>query len=158
MGYDDKVEKVTISNRVTETPVVFVTSQYGYSANMERIMKNQAFADRDRQSYLVSRKTMEVNPRHPIVSELAKRAMDDPDSMMCATWPGFSTTPPSCSRPLTWTASTSSQRSRCRKTKTKTTLTTMKTTPSRRTLSSRISRRSRTTATIPPRTTSDCCE
>jgi len=78
--YGDKVEKVTISNRVKESPVVLVTSQYGYSANMERIMKNQAFSDRGKTGYLASKKTMEVNPRHPIITELARRAADTPDS------------------------------------------------------------------------------
>merc|ERR1712159_796093 len=43
--YGDQVEKVTISNRIESTPCVLVTSQYGYSANMERIMKSQAFSD-----------------------------------------------------------------------------------------------------------------
>merc|ERR1711871_198194 len=77
--YGDKVEKITVSNRVVDTPCLLVTSQYGYSANMERIMQSQAFADNKRSQYLVSKKTMEINPRHPIVIELKKRAEETPD-------------------------------------------------------------------------------
>merc|ERR1712087_728991 len=65
--------KVAISNRVESTPCILVTSQYGYSANMERIMKSQAFSDAKRSSYLFSKKTWEINPRHPIIVELNKR-------------------------------------------------------------------------------------
>jgi len=68
-----------ISNRIESTPCVLVTSQYGYSANMERIMKSQAFADNQRNSFLFSRKTMEINPRHPIIIELNKRIANDAD-------------------------------------------------------------------------------
>merc|ERR550537_736919 len=78
--YGDKVEKITVSNRVVDTPCLLVTSQYGYSANMERIMQSQAFADNKRTSYLVSKKTMEINPRHPIIIELKKRAEESPDN------------------------------------------------------------------------------
>merc|ERR1712199_132549 len=77
--YGDKIEKVTISNRVEATPCILVTSQYGYSANMERIMKSQAFSDAKRSSYLFSKKTMEINPRHPIIVELNKRVSGDGD-------------------------------------------------------------------------------
>jgi len=71
--YGDKVEKVMVSNRVTETPCVLVTGQYGWSANMERIMKAQTFADMDKQQYMLSKKTMEINPRHPLIKEMAAR-------------------------------------------------------------------------------------
>jgi len=73
--YGDKVEKVTVSNRLATTPCVLVTSQFGYSANMERIMKSQAFADPTRAAVLGSRKIMEVNPRSPIVAELKSRVL-----------------------------------------------------------------------------------
>merc|ERR1711959_606400 len=75
-----KVEKVVISTRVVESPAVLVTSKYGYSANIERIMKSQAFADQKQASYMMSKKTMEVNPRHPIVTELNKLLKDNADS------------------------------------------------------------------------------
>jgi len=78
--YGDKVEKIAVSNRVVDTPCLLVTSQYGYSANMERIMQSQAFADNKRTSYLVSKKTMEINPRHPIIIELKKRSEESPDN------------------------------------------------------------------------------
>merc|ERR1712054_198795 len=74
------VEKVVISTRVVESLAVLVTSKYGYSANMERIMKSQAFADQKQASYMMSKKTMEVNPRHPIVIELNKQLKDDAES------------------------------------------------------------------------------
>merc|ERR1719316_2498632 len=78
--YSESVEKIAVSARLQDTPCIFVTSQYGYSANMERIMQSQAFADNKRTSYLVSKKTMEINPRHPIIIELKKRAEENPDS------------------------------------------------------------------------------
>ncbi len=65
-----------MSNRITTSPCVLVTSQYGYSANMERIMKSQAFADPSKATHLISRKTMEINPRHPIIAELKRRAAE----------------------------------------------------------------------------------
>jgi len=75
--YGDKIEKVKISTRIEDTPVILVSSQYGYSANMERIMRNQAFADPKRGAYLSSKKTMEINPRHPILNKLLARVEDD---------------------------------------------------------------------------------
>jgi len=78
--YGDKVEKVVISNRLSSTPCMLVTSQYGYSANMERIMKSQAFADPSRTAYMGSKKTMEINPRHPLVTEINKRVGENAES------------------------------------------------------------------------------
>ena len=68
--YGDKVEKVTVSTRLASSPCVLVTGQYGYSANMERIMKAQAFADPSRSKYMVAKRIMEINPRHPIMAQL----------------------------------------------------------------------------------------
>jgi len=65
-----KVEKVEISKRLTESPVVVVTSQFGYSAQQERVMKAQAFQNKDQLSMMSGRKTLEINPNHPVVADL----------------------------------------------------------------------------------------
>merc|ERR1711990_1253102 len=70
----DKVEKVLLSQRIDSSPCVLVTSEYGWSANMERIMKAQALRDSSTSNYMVSKKTLELNAKHQIVDELRKKA------------------------------------------------------------------------------------
>merc|ERR1712207_91653 len=72
-----KVEKVEISKRLTESPVVVVTSQFGYSAQQERVMKAQSFQNKDQISMMSGRKTLEVNPNHPVVVDLLSKVKAD---------------------------------------------------------------------------------
>lgn len=74
---DNKVEKVVVSNRLVESPCCIVTSQYGWTANMERIMKAQALRDTSTMGYMAAKKHLEINPDHPIVENLRQKAEAD---------------------------------------------------------------------------------
>ncbi|KAM3861229.1 heat shock protein HSP 90-beta isoform 1-T1 [Diretmus argenteus] len=71
---DKKVEKVTVSNRLVSSPCCIVTSTYGWTANMERIMKAQALRDNSTMGYMMAKKHLEINPDHPIVETLRQKA------------------------------------------------------------------------------------
>jgi len=74
---DKKVEKVVVSNRLVTSPCCIVTSQYGWTANMERIMKAQALRDTSTMGYMAAKKHLEVNPDHAIVRTLKERCDAD---------------------------------------------------------------------------------
>ena len=74
---DKRVEKVVISNRLVNSPCCIVTSQYGWTANMERIMKAQALRDTSTMGYMSAKKHLEINPDHSIVESLRKKAEAD---------------------------------------------------------------------------------
>uniref|UniRef100_A0A8C9TC95 Heat shock protein 90, alpha (cytosolic), class B member 1 n=1 Tax=Scleropages formosus TaxID=113540 RepID=A0A8C9TC95_SCLFO len=74
---DKKVEKVTVSNRLVSSPCCIVTSTYGWTANMERIMKAQALRDNSTMGYMMAKKHLEINPDHAIMETLRQKAEAD---------------------------------------------------------------------------------
>merc|ERR1712167_415609 len=75
-----KIEKVELSKRLTDSLVVVVTSQFGYSAQQEKIMKAQAFQNKDQTATMSGRKTLEVNPNHPVIVDLLQKVKDDKEN------------------------------------------------------------------------------
>merc|ERR1712117_652750 len=74
---DKKVERVVVSSRLVSSPCCIVTSQYGWTANMERILKAQALRDTSTMGYMAAKKHLEINPDHSIVENLRQRAEAD---------------------------------------------------------------------------------
>lgn len=75
----ENVDDVKISNRLSDSPCVVVTSKYGWSSNMERIMQSQTLSDASKQAYMRGKRVLEINPRHPIIKELQERVVKDPE-------------------------------------------------------------------------------
>merc|ERR1740130_2499554 len=74
-----KIEKVEISKRLTSSPVVVVTSQFGYSAQQEKVMKAQSFQNKDQINMMSGRKTLEINPNHAVVADLLSKVKASKD-------------------------------------------------------------------------------
>jgi HSP90 family molecular chaperone len=74
-----KVEKVSISKHLVQSPVVVLSADYGWTAQMEKVMKSQAFADQTKFEFMKSKRMFEVNPRHPMIVELNTRLSEKPE-------------------------------------------------------------------------------
>jgi len=72
-----KIDGVVLSKRLTDSPVVVVTSQFGYSAHQEKIMRAQAFQNKEQIQMMAGRKTLEINGNHPVVHELLNKVKDN---------------------------------------------------------------------------------
>merc|ERR1711904_175627 len=84
MGSGFKIDGVTLSKRLVNSPCVVVTSQFGYSAHQEKIMRAQAFQNKDQIQMMAGRKTLEINGNHPVVYDLLQKVKDnkeDPKAM-----------------------------------------------------------------------------
>lgn len=74
---NDKVENVKLGQRIVDSPCCLVTSEFGWSANMERLMKAQALGDDQQKAFMISKKIMEINKDHKIIKELKTRVEKD---------------------------------------------------------------------------------
>merc|ERR1711865_795140 len=74
-----KVEKVQISKHLVNSPVVVLSADYGWTAQMEKVMKSQAFADQSKFEFMKSKRMFEINPRHPMIVELNTRLGEKPE-------------------------------------------------------------------------------
>ena len=70
------MEKVQISKHLVNSPVVVLSADYGWTAQMEKVMKSQAFADQSKFEFMKSKRMFEINPRHPMIVELNSRVKD----------------------------------------------------------------------------------
>ena len=83
--YLTQIEKAVVSERLSTSPCALVASSYGWSGNMERIMRSQAYAkqnDPSQSFYQTQKKTLEINPRHPIIKDLKRRSEEDPEDQI----------------------------------------------------------------------------
>merc|ERR1719323_1914120 len=76
-----KIEGVAVSKRLTDSPVVVVTSQFGYSAQQEKVMRAQAFQNKEQVGMMAGRKTLEINPNHPVVVDLLAKVKADKENV-----------------------------------------------------------------------------
>merc|ERR1712194_498430 len=83
-----KVEAVSLSKRLTDSPVVVVTSTFGYSAHQEKIMRAQAFQNKDQLQMMAGRKTLELNPNHPVIVDLLAKVKADKTDVKATTTAG----------------------------------------------------------------------
>lgn len=74
----EKIERVEVSRRLSDSPVALVTSKFGWTANMERIMKSQTMADSRAMEYMKGRRIMEINPESPVIAALKSQFEADP--------------------------------------------------------------------------------
>merc|ERR1719182_1010175 len=74
-----KIEKVSISKHLVQSPVVVLSADYGWTAQMEKVMKSQAFADQSKFEFMKSKRMFEINPRHPMIVELNNRVKSKPE-------------------------------------------------------------------------------
>merc|ERR1712054_649040 len=72
-------EKVAISKHLVQSPVVVLSADYGWTAQMEKVMKSQAFADQSKFEFMKSKRMFEINPRHPMIVELNTRLAEKPE-------------------------------------------------------------------------------
>ena len=76
--FGKRVEKVSVSNKLSDAPLFIFTSQYGYSAQMEKINKAQAFANQEKApSYMLAKKSLELNPHHPVIKQMLELVKSD---------------------------------------------------------------------------------
>merc|ERR1711998_18449 len=81
MGSGVKIDGVSLSKRLVNSPCVVVTSQFGYSAHQEKIMRAQAFQNKDQIQMMAGRKTLEINGNHPVVYDLLQKVKDNKDCL-----------------------------------------------------------------------------
>jgi len=78
----EKVEKIVLSNKLVTTPMIVSSGSFGWTANMERIMKAQALSDNQMHKFMMSRKTLELNPSHKIIVELNNKLKNKEDEVV----------------------------------------------------------------------------